>query len=204
MSLSQPRPHPLPLCRSMRAVALHPQRRPQRSGVRAVIRCAMPGELRGAGMAEPTRRSATSALNRAHKKVTGVGDYAGQDGTRWLIVQPARTVAATGAPARAATSGRPRGGLGRRAARILATGWLGWLPAIACRLGDWLFTMNDAEANWRSWQITREHGGLGRRYRDLQFDTLAACPKCRGSGGTADLSCPACRGTGLATLGGVS
>jgi hypothetical protein len=36
--------------------------------------------------------------------------------------------------------------------------------------------MNDAEANWRSWQITRTHGGLGRRYRDPQFGTQWRSP----------------------------
>jgi hypothetical protein len=59
---------------------------------------------------------------------------------------------------------------------------LGWLAALARRLGDRLFAMNDAEAYWRSWQITRTHGGLARIYRDPRFDTLAECPKCRGEG----------------------
>ena len=59
---------------------------------------------------------------------------------------------------------------------------LSWLAAIPRRLGDRLFAMNDAEAYWRSWQITRTHGGLGRRYRDPRFDTLAECPKCQGRG----------------------
>jgi hypothetical protein len=78
------------------------------------------------------------------------------------------------------------------AARIL----LSWLAAIPRRLGDRLFAMNDAEAYWRSWQITRTHGGLGRRYRDPQFDTLAECTKCRGAGATGDQPCPPCLGTG--------
>jgi hypothetical protein len=81
---------------------------------------------------------------------------------------------------------------------------LSWLAAIPRHLGDRLFAMNDAEAYWRNWQITKTHGGLGRRYRDPQFGTLAECPKCRGAGLTADLPCPPCLGTGRVTLGEVS
>jgi hypothetical protein len=65
-----------------------------------------------------------------------------------------------------------------RAARVVAIAGqipFGWLAAIPRRLGDRLFAMNDAEAYWHSWQVTRTHGGLGRRYRDQQFDTLAEC-----------------------------
>jgi hypothetical protein len=57
---------------------------------------------------------------------------------------------------------------------------LSWLAALPRRLGDRLFTMNDAEAYWRTWRITSTHGGLGRRYHDLRFDALAECPKCQG------------------------
>ena len=85
------------------------------------------------------------------------------------------------------------------AARIL----LSCLAAIPRRLGDRLFAMNDAEAYWRDWQITRTHGGLGRRYRDPRFDTLAECPKCLGAGATGDQPCPPCLGTGRVTLGEV-
>ena len=52
------------------------------------------------------------------------------------------------------------------AARIM----LSWLAALPGRLGDRLFAMNDNEAYWRDWQITRTHGGFGRRYRDPSFD----------------------------------
>jgi len=63
--------------------------------------------------------------------------------------------------------------------------------------------MNDAEAYWRSWQITTTHGGLGRRCHDLRFDALADCPKCQGSGLTADQPCPPCQGTGRISSGEV-
>jgi hypothetical protein len=77
-----------------------------------------------------------------------------------------------------------------RCARVLAIGRvvlavgqvvLSWLAAIPRRLGDRLFAMNDAEAYWRDWQITKAQGGLGRRYRDPRFDTLAEGPRCLGA-----------------------
>ena len=80
---------------------------------------------------------------------------------------------------------------------------LSWLAALPRRLGDRLFAMNDAEAYWRSWQITSTHGGLGRRYRDPWFDALAGCPKCQGSSLTADQPCPPCKGTGRIISGEV-
>ncbi len=75
------------------------------------------------------------------------------------------------------------------------------LTALPRRLGNRLFVMNDTEAYWRRWQITKTHGGLARRYRDPRFDTLAECPKCHGAGVTADLPCLPCLGTGRITLG---
>ena len=113
------------------------------------------------------------------------------------------------------------GGILASAGRVV----LSWLAAIPRRLGDRLFEMNDTEAYWRSWQITRTQGGLGRRFRDPQFDTLAECPKCRGAGvaaggsgvaaggsgvaaggadATASLPCLPCHGTGRITRGEVS
>ena len=85
------------------------------------------------------------------------------------------------------------------AGRIL----LSWLAALPRRLGDRLFARNDAEAYWHSWQIITTHGGLGRRYRDPRFDALAECPKCQGSGLTADQPCPPCQGTGRISSGEV-
>ena len=55
------------------------------------------------------------------------------------------------------------------AAAIAGQITLSWLAAIPRRLGDRLFAMNDAEAYWRNWQITRTHGGYGRRYRDPAY-----------------------------------
>jgi hypothetical protein len=94
-----------------------------------------------------------------------------------------------------------------RAVRVVAdVGQIsfGWLAATPRRLGDRLFVMNDAEAYWFGRQTTRTHGGLGRRYRDPQFGTLAECPQCRGAGGTADLLCLPCLSTGRVTRGEVS
>ncbi len=94
------------------------------------------------------------------------------------------------------------------AARLL----LSWLASLPRRLGDRLFAMNDAEAYWNDWQIIRIHGGLGRRYRDLRFDALAECSRCRGTGrgasrGTGVITagpCPPCAGTGRITRAEVS
>jgi len=108
---------------------------------------------------------------------------------------PDRAADAT-APASPARLGRILASLGR----VL----LNWLAAIPRRLGDRLFVVNDTEAYWRGWQITKTHGGLARRYRDPRFDTLAGCPKCHGAGVTADLPCAPCLGTGRITLGEVS
>lgn len=64
--------------------------------------------------------------------------------------------------------------------------------------------MNDTEAYWWGWQITKTLGGLGRRYRDIRFDTLAACAQCAGAGARTDAPCTPCLGTGRITLGEVS
>ena len=122
----------------------------------------------------------------------------------WLSVQPWQPPAATGAPTRIA-SGRRRSRSGRaaRVSTLLAV-LVSWLAAIPRRVGGRLFAMNDAEAYWRSWLITRTRGGLGRRYRDPRFDALTECPKCRGAGATADRPCPPCLGTGRVTPGEAS
>ncbi len=98
------------------------------------------------------------------------------------------------------TAGRIESTVGLAAAVLLS--WLAWIPR---RLGDRIFTGNDTEAYWRGWQITKVHGGLGRRYRDLRFDTLAACPRCQGGGastkdGRADTPCAPCLGTGRVSI----
>jgi hypothetical protein len=109
--------------------------------------------------------------------------------------EPARAADAT-AQASPARFGRTLAIVGR----VL----ISWLAAIPRRLGDRQFVMNDTEAYWRGWQITKTHGGLARRYRDPRFDTLAECPKCHGAGVMADLPCAPCLGTGRVTLGEVS
>jgi hypothetical protein len=81
---------------------------------------------------------------------------------------------------------------------------LDWLAGLPRRWGDRWFAMNDAEAEWRGWQVTRVHGGLGRRYRDPRFDTLAECAWCRGAGLLAGMPCVPCLGTGHVTIRGVS
>jgi hypothetical protein len=119
--------------------------------------------------------------------VINVSNCFSRDNTPWLPVQPGRAAAATGAPTRTAANGQSSG---RRAGHILATigpVLLNWLTALPRRLGDRLFALNDAEAYWRDWQITRTRDGLGRRYRDPRFGAPAECPKCHGASVTADL-----------------
>ena len=94
------------------------------------------------------------------------------------------------------TVGRIGSTVGLAAAVLLS--WLAYIPR---RLGDRIFTWNDADAYWCGWQITKVRGGLGRCYRDPRFDTLATCPQCQGGGasakeGRADTRCAPCLGTG--------
>jgi hypothetical protein len=134
--------------------------------------------------------------------VVNISNYTGEDNTPWLAraTWPSGSGTSAGASrpavARSVSPGRALG----VSLRVL----LSWLAALPRRLGDRLFAMNDAEAYWRNWQITRTHDGLGRRYRDPQFGTLAECPTCRGAGGTADLPCLPCLGTGRVTVGQAS
>jgi hypothetical protein len=95
---------------------------------------------------------------------------------------------------------RERAGSRLRDALVFVMG-VDWLGYLLRRLGDRWFGMNDNEAYWRGWQITRTHGGLGRRYRDIRYDTIAACAQCAGAGVHADAPCGPCLGTGRITLG---
>ena len=110
-------------------------------------------------------------------------------------VEPARRIGST-ADRIGSTAGRIGSTVGLAAAVLLS--WLAYIPR---RLGDHVFTWNDSEAYWHGWQITKAHGGLGRRYRDLRFDTMTACPQCQGGGvntedGRVGTPCPPCLGTG--------
>ncbi len=122
----------------------------------------------------------------------------------WPAPTPAHDQAA--GPAAQEGSGSRLGRLGRlgRLVTVLGQVLLSWLAAIPRRLGDRLFVMNDNEAYWQGWQITKTRGGLARCYRDPRFDMLAECPRCRGAGVTADLACVPCLGTGRVTLGEAS
>ena len=100
--------------------------------------------------------------------------------------------------------GRPAGRRVRDALVLAVAVALDWVAYFLRRWGDRWFAMNDAEAYWRGWQITKTRGGLGRRYRDVRFDTLAACAQCTGAGIWADAPCGPCVGTGRITLGEVS
>jgi hypothetical protein len=110
--------------------------------------------------------------------------------------------------------GEVRGGLGGSSPRgntawgriwtALAAAVAGCVGGYSRRWGDRWYLPNDEEACWRGWQMTRTHGGLGRRYRDLTFDSLAECSRCQGAGARADVRCAGCQGTGRISLGEVS
>ena len=129
----------------------------------------------------------------------------------WLLAEPVRPPWPAPTPAQdQAAAAAAQADSGSRRARlwhlvtVLGQVLLSWLAAVPRRLGDRLFAMNDTEAYWQGWQITKTRGGLARRYRDPRFDTLAECPRCRGAGVAADLACVPCLGTGRITLPVVS
>jgi hypothetical protein len=111
-------------------------------------------------------------------------------------------------PAEVTVAGQPRVRSARSRIRdsFALAGWvaLDWLAYFLRRWGDRRFAMNDTEAYWWGWQITKTRGGLGRRYRDPRFDALAACTRCTGAGVRADAPCGPCLGTGRVSLGEVS
>jgi hypothetical protein len=72
-----------------------------------------------------------------------------------------------------------------------------WLRATLLAIGEQVFATTDADAHHHGWQVTFTHGGLGRRYRDPRFGTLAACTYCSGRGVKAPGNpCRSCSGTG--------
>jgi hypothetical protein len=81
----------------------------------------------------------------------------------------------------------------------------GWLRARAAQLGERVFAADDAAARRRGWQVTAIRSGLGRRYRDPRFDSLAACSRCGGRGRRSPgTPCAACAGTGRIVLAEVA
>jgi hypothetical protein len=136
--------------------------------------------------------------------VINITNFTCQDKPPWPPAGPTREPAKQPAMEPAAASARRPAEPGRRIrgrvadiTGLAAAVLLSWLAYIPRRLGDRLFSWNDTEAYWRGWQITKVHGGLGRRYRDPQFGTLTACPQCQGGGiSTKDAPCVPCLGTG--------
>ena len=125
-----------------------------------------------------------------------LSNYTSKDNPSWPAAQAAFTRTPTTAEGTDRAGRRPVGAGIRNA--------LDWLASLLRRCGDRWFAMNDAEAEWRGWHMTRTHAGLGRRYRDPRFDALAECARCRGAGIRADVPCIPCLGTGRVTIRGVS
>jgi hypothetical protein len=129
--------------------------------------------------------------------VINISNYPGND-------NPPRSRPPSVALVRDRAGGRRAGSRVREDLTLAVGVALDWLAYLLRRCGDRWFAMNDTEAYWRGWQITKTHGGLGRRYRDLRFDTLGACAQCAGAGEWADAPCGPCLGTGRITIGAVS
>lgn len=121
-----------------------------------------------------------------------ISNYPSKDNPSW----PAVRVAVTTTEVTGRAGGRP---LGVRIRNLRDR-----LAGLPRRWGDRWSAMNDAEAEWQGWQMTRMHGGLGRHYRDPRFAALAECARCRGAGLLADVACVPCLGTGRVTIRGVS
>jgi hypothetical protein len=112
--------------------------------------------------------------------VINTSNFTSTNNPLWRLDAPAAPTlpSGSGVPGHGAVAGRlgPDGTGIRGLGALLTTGvtagriMLSWLAALPGRLGDRLFAMNDNEAYWRDWQITKTHGGLGRRYRDPSFD----------------------------------
>jgi hypothetical protein len=132
--------------------------------------------------------------------VVNISNFTSEDNPQQASVQSVRRSVPTGAPASGKASAGSFGTWLGRILAISAGALVSWLAGIPRRLGDRLFAANDTEAYQWGWQITRMHGGLGRRHRDPWFDSLAECPKCQGAGINADVPCAPCLGTGRITI----
>ena len=133
-----------------------------------------------------------------------ISNCTSKDNPRSLDLRTAGSTSSAGAPTWTAASHRSAGA---RLGHLLAAAAgvpASWLAYALRRCGDRWFAMNDNEAYWRGWQISKTHAGLGRRYRDPRFDMLASCARCAGAGVYADAPCGPCLGTGRVTLWEVS
>jgi len=153
MSLSPRQPRSLPRCACARAGARHPRPARNRSGTPPVTHCAIARIRRRAGAATPTRRNTTQALDRAGRASDAINISTGN-----------------GNPPPTVTRVRERWGSRVRDALVFVMG-VDWVAYLLRRWGDRWFSMNDTEAGWRGWQITKTHASLGRRYRDVRYDT---------------------------------
>jgi len=207
ISLSPRKPRSLPRCISARAVARHPRPTRKRSGIPAVIHCAIPRTHRWAGAATPTQRNTAQALDRAKRAsdVINIINCTSKDNPHLLPVQVPQPRPPAVALVRDRSDSHPAGTRVRDRLGLAVGMALDWLAYFFLRRrGDRWFAVNDTEAHWWGWQIAKRCGGLGRRYRDIRFGTLAACERCAGAGVWADALCGPCLGMGRITLGEVS
>jgi hypothetical protein len=149
----------------VRAAALQRrQARRRRSEVPAVLRCI----IREAPSAAPARAGGADAgYFSVRGPVATLAPPATPPGTATRTSLPPPGAQASPPPGAQASAHGPRD-MVVIPARALAS----WLAAVRLRLGDHVFAMNDSEASWRHWQVTKVRGGLGRHYRDPLFDGL--------------------------------
>ena len=204
MVTSPRRPSSLPRCASA-SRGRHPRPLPQRSGTRPPTAAGHPRHAAGPVLQHRSSETPPKLQERARRAsdVINIINFTSKDNPPWppqaAPPRPEGTTRVEDRPGR-----NPRRGRIWTALAALAAAVADFLPGYPRRWGDRWYTPNDEEACWRGWQITRTHGGLGRRYRDPAFDTLAECARCRGAGVRADVRCAGCQGTGRISLSGVS
>ena len=209
ISLSPQRPHPLPLCRSVRAAALHPRHQPQRSGIPVAIRCAIPRTHRWAGAATPTQRNTTQAQERARRAsdVINISNFTSKNKPRW---RPEGLRQASPAPA--AEGAGPGGGRHRAGEPRPPRPHPGRHRPGAAQLAG-----RPAAPPGRPAIRHERHRGLLARLADHQdarrpgpeiprsaVRHAGRAPEVPRRGRTADPPCAPCLGTGRITLGQVS
>ena len=136
--------------------------------------------------------------------MVNISNCTSKDNPRWPPAQASRPRPPTAALVMDRRDGRPARTRLRDGLTLAAWVVLDWLAYFLRRCGDRWFTMNDTEAYWWGWRLTKTLAGVGRRYRDIRFDMLAACARCVGAGVWADAPCGPCLGTGRITLRRVS
>ena len=136
--------------------------------------------------------------------MANISNWTSEDNPRWPSAQVSRLRLPAGAAVMDRPGGRPAKSRVRESFALAVSVALDWLAYFLRLWGDRWFAMNDTEAHWRGWQITKALSGLGRHYRDTRFETLAACARYGGAEIWSDAPRGPCPGTGRSSLGEVT